>query len=277
MKKHRLFLFTILLMVLAWPQSLRAYDFSAVAPTGQTLYYNIVSGWVEVTYPGTSSDIWGGYTKPAGVLTIPSTVTYSGNTYSVRRIGTAAFKSCTGLTSVTIPNSVVVFLDQVFSGCTSLTSVAIPNSVTYISSYAFYGCTGLTSITIPNSVTYIHYNAFYGCTGLTSVTIPNSVTTISVGAFYGCSGLTSITIPNSVTTIGSSAFSGCTGLTSVTIGNSVTSIGDNAFYGCSGLTSVTIPIVLIPSAIGPSKTVEILWSIFLTQLLQLGAMLFIMS
>ena len=128
--------------------------------------------------------------------------------------------------------------DYAFSGCSGLTSVTIPNSVTSIGSSAFSSCSGLTSVTIPNSVTSIGDDAFRGCSGLTSVTIPNSVTSIGWYAFYGCSGLTSVTIPNSVTSIGSSAFAYCRGLTSVTIPNSVTSIGYCAFSGCTGLTSV---------------------------------------
>ena len=52
-----------------------AYDFSAVAPSGQTLYYNIVNGNAVVTYPGASDDSpYEGYTKPEGALTIPATV-----------------------------------------------------------------------------------------------------------------------------------------------------------------------------------------------------------
>ena len=56
-----------------------------------------------------------------------------------------------------------------FSGCTGLTSITIPDSITSIGAYAFSGCTGLTSITIPNSVTSIVTYAFYGCKGLKSV------------------------------------------------------------------------------------------------------------
>ena len=119
-----------------------------------------------------------------------------------------------------------------------LTSVTIPNSVTSIGGYAFSGCSGLTSVTIGNKVTSIGDSAFYYCSGLTSVTIPDSVTSIGYYAFYDCSGLTSVTIGNSVTSIGNYAFYGCSGLTSVTIGNSVTSIGKYAFRGCSGLTSI---------------------------------------
>ena len=127
-----------------------------------------------------------------------------------------------------------------FSGCSGLTSVTIPNSVTAIGDRAFFWCEGLTEVTIPNSVISIGSEAFSDCTGLTSVTIPNSVTSIGDLAFYQCRGLTEVTIGNSVTEIGSFAFSGCSGLTEVTIGNSVTEIGNNAFWGCNKLISSEI-------------------------------------
>ena len=79
-----------------------------------------------------------------------------------------------------------------FSGCSGLTSVTIPNSVTSIGQSAFSGCSGLTSFTIPNSVTSISQSAFSGCSGLTSVTIGSSVTSIGDMAFYSCPGLTDV-------------------------------------------------------------------------------------
>ena len=89
-----------------------------------------------------------------------------------------------------------------FKGCTSLTSVAIPDSVTIIGYYAFENCTDLTSVTIGNSVTSIGNYAFYNCTGLTSVTIPDSVTSIGGYAFYNCKALTSVTIPTALQALG---------------------------------------------------------------------------
>ena len=97
-----------------------------------------------------------------------------------------AFYGCSGLASVTIPNSVTSIGDTAFSGCSGLASVNIPGSVTSIGACAFEECSGLTSVTIGNGVTSIGGMAFYGCSELTSVTIPDSVTSIGVWAFDGC-------------------------------------------------------------------------------------------
>ena len=149
-----------------------------------------------------------------------------------------AFGGCTGLTSVTIGNSVTSIGGDAFYDCYGLTSVTIGEGVTNIGGYAFYNCSGLTSVTIPESVTYIGDGAFYNCSGLTSVTIGESVTSIGDEAFYRCTGLTSITIPDSVTSICRYAFEDCSGLTSVTIGAGVTSIGSEAFLYCYKLVEV---------------------------------------
>ena len=181
---------------------------------------------------------YGNYT---GVIEIPETVTHEGVEYIVKKINENAFSYCSGLTSVTIPNSVTIIGNYAFSGCSGLTSITIPNSVTNIEEYAFYNCTGLTSIIIPSSVSSIVNGAFCGCTSLSSITIPNSVSTIGYDAFYECTSLNSITIPNSVTSVGGSAFCNCSGLTSITIPNSLTRIENYTFQDCTALTSITIP------------------------------------
>ena len=155
------------------------------------------------------------------------------------------------ISSLNIPEEiygkmVIAIGDSAFLNCSGLTSVTIPNSVTSIGSTAFMNCSGLTSVTIPNSVISIGPSAFF-FSGLTSVTIGNSVTTIGANAFADCTGLTSITIPNSVTTIGDYAFMNCGELTGVTIGNSVTSIGSYAFKNCSELTSIRVERTTPPS------------------------------
>ena len=248
--------FSFLLLTIL-PSTATAHDFEV-----DGIYYNINGSEATVTYKGIESTQY--EYDYSGDVSIPSTVTYNGATYSVTTIGNNAFYSCngltnidipnsvtsieshafwdcTGLTSVTIPNSVTTIGNAAFAECSGLISITIPNSVTTIGNAAFAECSGLTSITIPNSVTTIGSNVFQSCSGLTRVTIPNSITTIGEGVFRFCSSLTSVTIPNSVTTIGDYMFQSCSGLTSVTIGNSVTTIGEGAFSGCTGLTSITIP------------------------------------
>ena len=159
----------------------------------------------------------------------------------VTSIGGYAFRSCSGMTSITIPNSVTSIGESAFNQCSGLTSIDIPNNITTIGVYAFRDCSSLTSITIPNSVTSIGNGAFLNCIGLTSVTIGSGVTSIGDSAFIGCSGLTSIEIPNSVTSIGSSAFKGCFQLGNLELPKHLEQIKQLAFSGCSSLESITIP------------------------------------
>ena len=146
-----------------------------------------------------------------------------------RIIGELAFYCCTGLTSVTIPDSVTKIENRAFINCTGLTSITIPDSVTKIDYLAFKNCTSLTSITIPDSVKMIGDGAFENCTSLTSVTIPDSITKIEHHAFENCTSLTSVTIPDSVSVIGNGAFKNCTSLTLITIPDSVISIFSDTF------------------------------------------------
>jgi hypothetical protein len=135
----------------------------------------------------------------------------SGNThYDSRNNCNAIIETATNTMIAACQNTVipttVTKLDYAFSGCTGLTSITIPESVTCIGDYAFNDCENLTSVNIPDDVTSIGEYAFYGCNGLTSITIPDKITTISKRSFAHCRGLTSVTIPNSVTSIGEGAF-----------------------------------------------------------------------
>jgi hypothetical protein len=154
-------------------------------------------------------------------MTIPTSI----NGLTVSDIGTNAFES-TGLTSVTIPNSVTNIGDAAFGECRSLTAITVKtNNSFYSSTNGVLFNKGQTTL-----------NQYPGGLG-GSYTIPNSVTNIGDYAFAYTVLLSSVTIPNSVTSIGYSSFA-YTGLTSITIPNSVTSIGADAFYECTNLTSV---------------------------------------
>lgn len=211
-------------------QNAIAYDFYAIAPSGQGLYYNI-NGITAIVANGTST---------TGNLVIPDSVIYNETVYAVTQIGANAFSNCTELISVIIPNTVTHINRQAFLGCTNLSSITLGNSITNIGQNAFYNCRSLTSINIPNSVVSIEDAAFYYCENLTSINIEGPITSISDNVFRGCSRLAFIDIPNTVTSIGLNSFNLCSSLTSVTIPNSVTSIGLYAFANCYRLHSIII-------------------------------------
>jgi hypothetical protein len=194
-----------------------------------------------------------------------NTVTFN-TPSSLTTFGTAVFRGCTSLTTITIPNSVTTLSDQLFYECSGLSSINIPSNVTSIGTYSFYNCSSLSSVNIPNNVTSIGISCFQSCTGLNSVVISSSLNNISDQVFQNCNNLNTatfntpssitsignysfqntslitITIPNSVTSIGNVCFSGCTNLGSITFTSptSINTLGQYCFYN-SGLTSITIP------------------------------------
>ena len=89
-----------------------------------------------------------------GHFTIPDTVV---------EIGTQAFDSCKGLTSVTIPPSVTKIEREAFADCPGLTSVVIPESVVTLGYKVFYNCTELSSVDMPKSLKYRRNNVFEKC------------------------------------------------------------------------------------------------------------------
>jgi hypothetical protein len=167
-------------------------------------YYRISTTELEVANKVFSDQNRTAYT---GAVTIPSTVTFNGKTFTVVSIGEYAFRDCSQLTSVTIPSTVKT-----------------------IKSYAFYNCSQIAGINIPASVTAIGEGAFEGCAAISSLLIPNGVTAVGNEMFYGCTALKSVVLPSSVTAIGANAFSRCTSLLSIYLaGGTPPTCEENAF------------------------------------------------
>ena len=197
-------------------------------------------------------------------IVIPETVTDQKRiTYTVISIGNSAFKNCTILESIVIPESVVSIGESAFYGCSSLKSIVIPGNVTSICAETFRDCSGLESVIIPGSVSDIAGDAFLYCSGLKYVTFEDGAEELSMGnnnswwgafndspldsvylgrdlsydnsPFENNVNLRAVRIGDSVSKISGEEFSGCSGLTNVAIGNSLDSIGNSAFYGCNNV------------------------------------------
>lgn len=150
-----------------------AYDFSMTVTSGQTLYFNIIEGGVEVTYPGTGMPVngWTGFTRPTGALQIPSSVVNDGTVYPVLAVGQLAFYNCTGLTSVVMVDGMTTLNNSSFNGCSALTTVMIPASVDSIGLQAFANCSAMADVWVASAVPpCTSANAFYNTT-LSSCTL----------------------------------------------------------------------------------------------------------
>jgi len=130
----------------------------------------------------------------------------------IRGIGDYAFDGCRNVTSVKIPEGVVHIGLGAFKNCTKLSRVDLPNSLRSIGAFAFYGCTRMSSLEIPNGVTNMGEYAFCGCNSIVHLTISDSLSAIPPFAFYGCSNLAGVIIPSSVVRIGGGAFCSCDSL-----------------------------------------------------------------
>ena len=173
-----------------------AYDFSAISPSGHTLYYSIlnVGNNVSVTYPNSDQyNPYAGFEEPTGALIIPDSVHFNGHDFCVTAIGDWSFAFCTDIVSVSIPNTVKTIGDCAFGNCFSLSSISVPDSIVSIGVCAFQGC-ALDTLVLPQSVTIIGNFAFKNCTELVSLTIPTSVVNVGFLAFDSCISLTNVTV-----------------------------------------------------------------------------------
>lgn len=200
-----------------------------------------------------------GYQGSPSSVIIADSITFVKTKYPVTTLKYQAFKDCSTLMYIELPDCLTEIQGSVFEGCTKLSSIVIPENDTIIGSGAFYGCTSLKHITIPRNVQEVRGDAFRNCTSLSSVLF--SATSCAVyDAFSGCpiknfifgddvkyisghccenvKSLTSVVIPDAVEAIGDMAFAYCENLVSIEIPESIKWIGNNVFYGCTSLKTI---------------------------------------
>ena len=113
--------------------------------------YNITS-FKDFTVEVTSVGDNGYFNEYSGTVTIPSSVSYGGQTYRVTSIGWNAFSGCSSLTAVHISDisawcnikfsdyydNPLYYTDNLYLNGELVTELIIPEGVTSIGNYAFY-------------------------------------------------------------------------------------------------------------------------------------------
>ena len=206
---------------------------------GNFEYGVLDDGTVEIT----------GYKGSEQKVDVPEKI----NKKSVTRIGNLAFKDCTKITSIAMPDSVAYIGRSAFYNCTSLKSITIPDGVKEIGYAAFSECAGLVSVKIPDNVTKIGDSAFINCANLTKidVTAGNKYYSSANGVLFDknkseiiCypAGIKNVgySIPDGVTVIRDRAFNKCISLNSITIPKSVQDIETYSFFGCTSLEAINV-------------------------------------
>ena len=179
----------------------------------------------------------------------------------VKEIGPGAFRNCSLLDDVLLPETLSKIDCSSFDGCINLIetengisyvltvamtstdteSAVIRDGTTLIAEYAFAQNENLVSITLPASVVKIGDGAFSECAKLSSVTLGSGLENVGEFAFYWCRSIESIILPDSVTDIGHSAFLGCVKLAEIELSSSLTTIAPYAFADCSTLENISVP------------------------------------
>ena len=181
---------------------------------------------------------------------------------------------CTGITTISLPESLVTINGYAFRNCSSLPEITLPSALSSIGSHAFDGCSSIERLTINNSdkaltlgtdnsmffdspikslyvgrdlsytvnsYTYPHEHApFARQKGLIEMEFSDAgyITEIPAYFIYGAEQLPSLSLPSSLNNIGDYAFYANSSLPAVILPDNVTSVGQSAFSNCSAMESI---------------------------------------
>lgn len=161
--------------------------------------------------------------------------TYEG--VAVVEIQVNAFKGCTLIKNVVIPDGITNIVGGAFADCINLESVYM-GGVEAVGGGVFDGCTNLKTVVLSEKLTSISQQMFYECVNLQNLTIPSTVKSIGQSAFCKCESLTRMVLPEGLTTIDYNAFYMCKNLASITLPSTLTTVGNNVFYACNRLVEI---------------------------------------
>lgn len=163
------------------------------------------------------------------------------------RVSDAAFRNCTSLLSVSLPDSVESIGKSAFSHCTALTEFRFPSSLVEVGPYAFAdSAIGSIDLSRSSALIEIGSRAFAEAKNASSIIFPESLVSIDEYAFENCIGLLSadMSAANNLTSISSYAFTGCSSLMEAILPEGLIRIDGYAFRECSSLSSIVLPSTL---------------------------------
>lgn len=182
-------------------------------------------------------------------ITIPATVTYGDDEYTVTGIDDGAFQYDSNITSLTVAEGITRIEAYAFERCAKLAEITLPDSVTSVKKSSFQDTAYYKNDKKwENGVLYIGKCLIAGRNNVMECVVKDGTVAIAGSAFEAPSegnDLTSVTIPASVVTIGGSAFEKCGSLANVSFANAENSslkmISNSAFEYCSSLSAIDLP------------------------------------
>ena len=207
--------------VINLPSRLKKIKYAAFAGCSKLKIINIPDTVTDMEdWSLSSCDSLESITIPAGVTVLKDRV-FSGNTKlekitipaNVTSIYYSAFSDCTNLKEVTFKTKILESIGtDAFKGCSSLKNISLPNSLRAMGNSTFANCTALEDIKLPDTVEFLGSETFSGDVALKKVDFPKNLYCIHNEVFSGCSALKEVSIPSGLTWINVDSFKGCNNL-----------------------------------------------------------------